>query len=151
MRNQQKTHRDRHKRRVKIIGNTLYRRRLRVIKQIEHNKNIDIGLIEEYIEKVNTTASEQVKKVDFSGKLQREDSLCRKSTDWSSDKNARRVELIRRKVDGNISLAEMFELEMLTNELRVYRHLYAPLPIEQEEELNRVLTQKLNQLSDNAP
>ena len=56
--------------------------------------------------------------------------------------NKRRCELIDKEIDGQISISESMELELLQNEMLEYRKKIAPLPIKEVEQLYKQLKQQ---------
>jgi len=61
---------------------------------------------------------------------------------WTTAKNARRVELIDRQIEGSLSLEERVELDFLQQQFRAFRQQDAPLPIEKARQLHRELLEK---------
>jgi hypothetical protein len=57
------------------------------------------------------------------------------SDGWSDARNARRLALIDRELDGSITSAEAEELERLQSEFRRHRRRVAPLPLAEAREM----------------
>jgi PAS domain S-box-containing protein len=62
--------------------------------------------------------------------------------EWSDAKNARRCELIDRKIQNTISTEESIELEQLQEALRAYVDRVAPLPMEGAKKLHAELLRR---------
>jgi hypothetical protein len=58
------------------------------------------------------------------------DSAHKNDGPWSEEKNTRRCNLIDKKIDSTISLAESVELQELQQQMLAYRHSKAPLPLD---------------------
>jgi hypothetical protein len=61
---------------------------------------------------------------------------------WTTAKNAQRVELIDRQIEGSLSPEERVELDFLQQQFRAFRQQDAPLPIEKARQLHRELLDK---------
>jgi hypothetical protein len=59
--------------------------------------------------------------------------------EWSDEKNTRRCELIEKEIDGSISDAEREELGQLQAEVDEYVRRVAPRPLNEIEEIKRLL------------
>ena len=59
--------------------------------------------------------------------------------EWTDAKNARRIELIKKKHAGGFSLAEQVELGGLQDEMVRFRQKVAPLPLEDARRLHQGL------------
>jgi hypothetical protein len=59
--------------------------------------------------------------------------------EWTDAKNARRVELIRKKHDNGLAVAEHIELGSLQDEMLRYRQKVAPLPLDHARRLHQEL------------
>ena len=66
----------------------------------------------------------------------------RKAVSWSEKQNARRCQLIDREIDGALSDDVRAELMSLTDQLREYRRLHAPIPMEGALKLHAELLEK---------
>lgn len=62
--------------------------------------------------------------------------------DWTDEKNARRCELIDRKIEGSLGSKEKVELEYLQEEMLRHRRKVAPLPLADLRELHQELLLK---------
>jgi hypothetical protein len=62
--------------------------------------------------------------------------------EWSNTKNARRIYLIDKEIDGSITSEEAIELEALTRQMRRYVDKVAPLPLESARKLHQELLAK---------
>jgi hypothetical protein len=63
----------------------------------------------------------------------------REQSDWTDAKNARRIELIKKKHAGGLSPAEHVELGGLQDEMLRFRQKVAPLPLEDAGRLHQEL------------
>jgi RNA polymerase sigma factor (TIGR02999 family) len=68
--------------------------------------------------------------------------------DWSEELNERRIELIDRDIQGNITAGERSELAKLQREAVAYRDRVAPLPIEGARRLHKQLLEMKRERSD---
>jgi hypothetical protein len=64
------------------------------------------------------------------------------AVEWNEEKNARRCELIDKKIAGTLTLDAALELQVLQDEVLRYRQRVAPLPLEEARQLHRVLLEK---------
>jgi hypothetical protein len=59
--------------------------------------------------------------------------------EWTDAKNARRCALVDKKIDGNLSAVEAFELTDLQQQMLRYRDRVAPLPLDYARQLHQEL------------
>lgn len=64
------------------------------------------------------------------------------NSEWTTAKNALRVELIDRQIEGSLNPEERVELDFLQQQFRAFRQQDAPLPMENARQLHRELPEK---------
>lgn len=71
--------------------------------------------------------------------------------EWTDEKNVRRVELIDKKIQGDIAPEERMELARLQQEASTYLNRQSPLPIEAARRMHKELLEKKRQHDEQQP
>lgn len=95
-------------------------------------------LAEEYLLDLSRVGTARMR---MAGMVARECLMRRKN--WSDDKNHRRCQLIDKEIDGVLSEDEETELERLQGEMLAYRHMVAPLPLDDLRKFHQELLESI--------